>query len=326
MSNIDILAKLNQSIKAVTVSTLGSSVLQPEYFNQFVQEATQDLSILPEARLIPMDSDKVNIDRTGFGARVLQKVNENTEISSASDPSFHQNQLVAEEFVAMAQLTDQSLRRNIEKANFEATLVSMLSQQAGVDWEEYAVFADSSLYTAPSVPVLHAGDGWIAKADDDQKIYGTGAGKAFDYSANGVTGMFKEMVDTYPKKYFKQPAQHRIYCGWTDFDGYRDELASRETGLGDAALSQALELNYKGIPVKYAPVLDSTDGVTAMTRPAILVNPNNLVYGILEDITIEPDRIPKARRTDFVLGMEIDQHFENETAVVVAFPEGTKPA
>jgi hypothetical protein len=44
---------------------------------------------------------------------------------------------------------------------------------------------------------------------------------------------------------------------------------------------------------------------------------------VFEDITIEKDRIPKSRRTDFVLGMEIDQDFVNEKAISIAFPDET---
>ena len=42
----------DEAIKSITVSDLGYSVLQPQYFNQFVREATRNQTILAEARRI----------------------------------------------------------------------------------------------------------------------------------------------------------------------------------------------------------------------------------------------------------------------------------
>lgn len=70
----------------VDVSQLGSSVLQPEYFNQYIQEATQNRTILSEARRIVMNTQVYNIDRVGFGSRILQYVAENTAISTSDAP------------------------------------------------------------------------------------------------------------------------------------------------------------------------------------------------------------------------------------------------
>jgi len=303
----------------VDVSQLGSSVLQPEYFNQYIQEATQNRTILSEARRIVMNTQVYNIDRVGFGSRILQYVAENTAISTSDAPTFSQNVLTAKEFVALTGISDNALRRTLEQSGFESTLVSMFAEQAGIDWEEQAVFGDTGISAYDTV--MKSQEGWIAKADSGQLLFDGGSGTDFDLSEDGYMAMFDAMIKAYPKEYFNQPSMLRLYCAWEEYDGFRTELATRETGLGDAVLAGNGELTYKGIPVKYAPVLNSAEGVEHMGRPCILVQPDNLVYGVFEDITIERDRVPKSRRTDFVLGMEIDQDFVNEKAISIAFPE-----
>jgi hypothetical protein len=42
-------------------------------------------------------------------------------------------------------------------------------------------------------------------------------------------------------------------------------------------------------------------------------------------VTIEADRMPKLRRTDWVLTQETDQNYENPAANVVALADQTKP-
>jgi len=57
----------------------------------------------------------------------------------------------------------------------------------------------------------------------------------------------------------------------------------------------------------------------------MLQNPNNMVLGIFFEVTIEADRMPKLRRTDWVLTQETDQNYENPAANVVALADQTKP-
>lgn len=329
ISNAELLADIEKAMKAMTVSEMGTSVLQPQYFNQFIREATENTAILSEARFMEMNAQVANIDRIGFSSRILQVVAEETDISVSSDATPAQNVLTAKEFVAMTGVTDQALRRNIERENFESTLISLMAERVGFDLEEKAVFGDTAKYTGGgdggAIATLHAQDGWIKRAGTGQHLYGTGAGKDYDYVADGIMGTFDACIDLYPKAYLRNPAALRFYVGWDYYDGYRSELLERETGLGDMALTSDMQLVYKGIPVKYAAVLDSTAGIAAYGKAAMLVDPSNLVYGVFKDITIEPDRVPKARKTDFVLTIESDQDFENETAFAVAFPEATHP-
>jgi len=329
MSNIDYLNDM--VMKAVTtISTLSTSVLQPQYFNQYIREATEPRTILNDARRVTMDSNVVNIDRIAFGSRILQVVAENTALTDYSDPTPAQNVLTAKHFAAMMGLTDQAARRTIEgRTNFESTIISMFADRAGQDWEELAVWGDTAKYTGGgdggAIPVLHAQDGWIKRAGTGQHLYGTGAGKDFDYPNDGIVGALKACIDLYPKKYMAQPRDITFYMGWDYFDLYVDEWGDRQTAAGDQAMETGVARPYKGFQVKYAPVLDSTAGVAAYGAPILMSNPKNMVYGVFEDVSIEPDRVPKAFRTDWIIGMETDQDFENETAFVACFPDATHP-
>lgn len=323
--NSELLNDLSTAFKDITVSTFGSSILQPEYFNKFVLEATKDQTILKDARLIRMNSHVVNIDRIGFSGRVLEKGVEN-QAPTGSEPTPHQEQLIAEEYVALAKITDQSLRRNIERQAFANTLVSMMGAKIGEDWEALAVWGDKSKYLSSSL--LKKQDGWIKKANT--KLYGTGTGKDFTApsSTATVTDMLSAMLKEYPREYLKNRSNLRFYLNSEYFDMYIDEVGQRPTLVGDDAMGKNIARPYKGIPVIEAPVLNDTEGTDTNNgygNVAMLCDPDNLVYGIFHEVTTEPEREAKLRRTDYVMGLEIDQNFENPNVGVVALADQTKP-
>ena len=80
---------------------------------------------------------------------------------------------------------------------------------------------------------------------------------------------------------------------------------------------------YKGIPVVYCPMLERASEATG--RVAMLQHPDNMAWGVFHEVTIEREREAKARRTDFVLTIEADAHYEDENAAVVALIDQTQP-
>ena len=312
-----------ESIKSITVSDLSYSVLQPQYFNQFVQEATRDQVILSEARRIVMDSQVVNIDRTGFSNRIMEVATEGSAPTGVN-PAFNQTQLTAKEFVGMVGITDNALRRNIEKEGFQSTLISMASGKWGEDWESLAVFGDTT--KANIGTLLKSQDGWIKKCSN--KLYGYSTNKDFDGASATVSAVFKLMLAKYPKNYLKNRTNLRFYVGSDLFDDYIDEVGQRATVVGDEATGKNIARPYKGIPVVEAPVLNDSEGSHTSNgwgKVAMLMDPNNMVYGIFHEVGVEPDRQPKLRKTDYVFSAESDQGFENPGVGVVALYNMAKP-
>lgn len=311
-----------EAIKSITVSDLGPSILQPQFFNQFVREATRNQTILSEARRVVMDAQVVNIDRTGFAERLMEDGTEDVAPEGIK-PTFAQEKLTAHEFVGMVGINDRSLRRNVERQNFQSTLISMASEKWGEDWESLAVFGDTTKYT--SGDLLKAQDGWIKQCNT--KLYGTGTGKDFTGTSVTASELFKLMIKQYPKNYLKNRTNLRFYVDSDLFDDYIDEVGQRPTLVGDEATGNNIARPYKGIPVREAPVLNDEEGTNTngFGKTAMLMDPNNMCYGIFQEVGIEPDRQAKLRKTDFVFSAESDQGFENPNVGVVALYNQTKP-
>jgi len=332
LSNAELLERLNAAFKAVTIGDLNEGILVAEQFDRFIQIAQHRTVLMQEARFIKMDRQQVNIDRTGFMGRILRAGRHmdptdtatygKTKVLADSEhvrPQFMTNKLVAEELQAITGIEDQALRRNIERGKFENTLISMFGEAAGRDLEEWFILADKDIPMSTDA-VLSLIDGWIKSASN--KVYGSGGEGGFNPSSDEwPSNMFEAMLEALPKQYFQNEAEWRFYVDWEIQNAYREQLKKRETALGDDAVTKASNLFYKGIPVKYVPMLGRSKPVAegGAGRVSMLLHPDNTVWGIFHEITIERDRIPKGRRTDFVLTLEGDAGYEDENAAVVSF-------
>lgn len=227
ITNEDLLARLDAAFKAVTdVTELGSSVLSTQKFDRFVREARDATVILPDARFIPMDAQKVDIDRVGFSGRILQEGRDAagvhldlTEAEFAAIATVT-NQLDADELIAITSLRDSALRRNIERGDFEGTLVDLFGQAAGRDLEEYALLAD----TASADTFLKKTDGWLKRAAN--RVLGA-SGPPADFDPIDPESIFQAMIDALPKRFMTDRSEWRIYVPFETEDGYRDQQIGR---------------------------------------------------------------------------------------------------
>ena len=315
MDNKNILNEIDKAVKALTTSDLGDSILAEQQFDRFVRQMQNRANILEEARFLPMDSQKVNIDRIAFLDRVLHKGVEG-EASDDVSPSTFTNQLVANELMAITGLTDQAVRRNIERENLENTIIDLLGEAAGRDMEEYGIFAsedfDATAYNdGEGWDAIDMTDGWIKHAEN--KLWAD----AFTDGDDFPEDLFQSMLEALPKKYLQNRGDWRFYVPFELEDGYRNLLKERGTNLGDAIQIGHDDIFYKGIPIVYSPMLERYD-----ERVAMLQNPDNMVWGVFHEVTLESEREAKKRKTDFVLTFEGDAHYEDENACVVAI-DGT---
>lgn len=295
-----LLEKIDSALKSIMTADLRGSILTPEKQQQFVRVVSEATPILDAARRIDMKSHTHDIDRVGFASRILGPAKEGEAGDQDSKPDFHTNQLKSVEVMAVAGITDSTLEDNIESAGFENTLLDLIADRVGIDLEELFINGD----TNSNDPFLKLTDGWLKKSANEINADNS------DFDAEDVEDMFDAMLRAVPKKYLRNRNEWTFWVHWDIEDSYRNVLRQRGTGLGDTAQTTAQVLAYKGIQVR--------DCSNMPEGTALLAPNNNLVYGIYRDIRIEPDRIPKERKTDFVTTLRVDCHYEDENASVVA--------
>ena len=279
------------------------ALLNDEQFNKFILAATTNQSILQDASFRKMNAMNQIVSSTFIDGRVLQNGYKDAFMTTqdsltAADVDFGKAELNSTKLKAMCKLYDDDKEDNIEREAFETTLLGMMGEAVGRDLEAVCVFGDAS-YTSGSPaaadPLFSTFDGWLEQAKSYQvKSDGAkGAGtKDFDLD-DGIDAMFDAMIGKLPVPYRAAGLMNRLafYVPWEVYDAYQNLLASRVDTLGDVNLTGRPSLTYKNIPVKYAPVLDATDGRTVFGNvPSILTIPEYTWFGIYKDLSIEPRR------------------------------------
>ena len=306
------------------------ALLNEEQFAQFMRAATINQTILADASFRRMNSTSQVVSSTKVTGRVLQTgyktVNNEQVTQNQLTPAtigFGKAELNATKLKALTSILDDDKEDNIEREAFEQTLLSMMGEAVGIDLEAVCVFGNTTYTSGGSAdPLFSCFDGWLKGATAVKSDGAKGSDSADFVLANtGVVGMFDAMLKKLPAAYRQANLMKDLvfYVPYEVYEAYRAFLIDRETGLGDSTLLNADELKYKGIPVKYAPVLDAADGRTVYGKvPSILTVPEFLWYGVYKDLSVEPHRDVANEKTDYYYRIRCDAANQWTDAVIAA--------
>ena len=296
-------------VPKIDVPDLGRGVLPIQRFGQFIRTIRESSVILQEARILnALQSYEVDISRISLGVQLEPGRNESGQKVAPTDDTAEvaTNTLEMKELITSVTIEDETLEDNIEQKQFEQTITSLLAEGITYDLECYFLHADSSLTSGRGLYRIN--DGWL-------KLAGNQVTSSDPNADEWPTNLFDDMISKMDNIYKQKLPQMKFYVSYKILKDYRELLKSRETGLGDQAITGRQELTYEGIPVQYVPALDALDDDKVY---ALLTIPINLVYGFWRTIRIEPDRSAEMRRTKYIATMRTDCNYEDENAAVAA--------
>lgn len=286
-------------------------LLLPEQANTFIDYVLDEPTILKQARVIRMGAGKVKINRMGFGTRILRaaRVTGSANDDGSNDryvrktdraaPTTSQIELNDDEVIAEIRLPYELLEDNIEGQSMEAHVMRLIAQQAATDLEELALWGD----TTSGDTYLALQDGWL-KRSTAHVADNLGAGVNPDLFANAMLAL--------PQKYMRNLAAMRAYVSVANTIRYRQNVSKRLTGYGDSALQDNIPLQAHGLKIEGAPMLAS-DGVGAT---GLMTFPQNLLWGIRRNISVETDKDIRSREYIIVLTMRVAVQIDDADATV----------
>lgn len=286
-------------------------LLLPEQSKQFIDMILDEPTILPQSRVVRMNSSEVQIDRIGFGSRILRAARQS---GSANDdgsndrylrkadrakPTTAQIVLRDSEVMAEIRINYETLEDNIEGQSLEAHIMKLIAQRSALDLEEWALWAD----TTSSDAYLALQDGWL-KRSTSHVADNLGAGITPDLFTNALLAL--------PQKYLKYLPQMRGFVSVANTIRYRSKISQRMTDYGDAAMQAVIPLYAQGLKLEGAPMLAADDiGATGL-----VTFPKNLLFGIRRDIKVETDKDIRSREYIIVVTMRAALQIDDADAVV----------
>ncbi len=294
-------------------------LLNPEQSAQFIRKLRTAPTILRQMRTVVMSSPQRNINKIGFGSRILMPAISGVALDAdtsatnrRSKPTTEQVQLNTKEVIAEVRLPYDAIEDNIERGNINAdnpngpstqpvsgglkeTFISMIAERAAIDLEELALLGD----TSSSDDYLALLDGFLTSATSNVVAAGGGISRT----------LFKNGIKTMPDQYKNNLSQLKNFVSMDNFTEYQDTRANRETADGDLMNNQATNRLWAlGTQVEGASVMPTANG--------IMCDPRNMIFGIQRNISFEVDKDITARVFVIVVTARVDFLYEEEEAVV----------
>lgn len=288
-------------------------LLNPQQTNAFIDMLLDQPTLLPQTRVIRMNAPEVKINRIGFDKRILRAAN---QTGSANDngsndryvkkadraaPVTAQIQLVSKEVIAEVRLPYELLEDNIEGVSLETHILRLIAERAALDLEELALWGDTANATDPYLALV---DGWMKRS----------AGQVFDNQGAGLSSdLFAKAQLTFHQKYLRFLAQMRGYITQGNMIRYRQAVAQRQTGYGDAMIvSGTAPLFAHGLQLEGVPSL----ALAQQAQSGLVTFPKNLLWGIRREVSIETDKDIRSREYIIVLTMRCGTQIDDVEAVV----------
>lgn len=288
------------------LSTNGG-LLTVDQSNRFIRTLQEQPTMLGKVRTVPMNSPSMEINKIKFGSRVMQPASQDAAASTAvfdgrnlteaarAKPTTSKVTLNTVEVMTEMRVRYEMLEDNIERDQLTNTMLTLLADRVALDFEDLLLNGDTT-----------SGDAWLALRDGalKQATAHTSDAASNPLTANYLINTIKEL----PKQYRDDKSKVGYFVASDAEVDYRNALATRQTGYGDALLVGDQPLSVGGYKLQSAHRMPDASG--------LYCDPRNIIFGIQRNITMEGDKFIRSRELIFVMTARIDIKIEETDAIV----------
>ncbi len=150
--------------KAATIQTgtLTSGLLNPEQARKFIQQTFEATNLGPLVRHEMRTAKTGEVDKIGIASRILRKKTENTDDGYRASVKTSQIEYSTTAVRLPWEITEETLRENIEGQTLESIIANHMTTQLGIDLEDLYLNGDEDVASSdPDHDFLYVNDGWI---------------------------------------------------------------------------------------------------------------------------------------------------------------------
>lgn len=293
--------------KAATIETrtLSSGLLNPEQAKKFLQQTFEATNLGPLVRHEMRQAKTGEIDKIGIARRILRKKTENTDDGYRAGVKTSQIEYATTAVRLPWEITEETLRENIEGQNLETIITNLMTTQLGIDLED--LYFNSDVDTPDSDPdhdFLYVNDGWIKQLKNGGHVHDASGESAMSLD------LFYKMLAQIPNKYnngkLRWLMSPRRAQEWEMF------LLNQVIGKG-GAVPESIYNSPAKIPTVQCPSLD--DGTIILTDPKNLIVVNT--YSIQIRKTTEGKEAIMQDKRFYVVHLDFDPIIEELDATAI---------
>jgi len=292
---------------ALTTAGVTSGLLNPEQSAKFLKMTFEATPLGSLVRKETRRAKSGEIDKIGIASRILRKKVEDTDDGYRVKPNFGAVEYATTAVRLPWEITEETLRENIEGEGLEATITELMTRQLGIDREDLCINGDSSLTSADEdYAFLHVNDGWVkqllAGGHVEDRTSKSGGAMSID--------LFYDALRQLPNKYNNGTLRwlmspHRQQ----EWERY---ILDKAITVGGIISDKRVE-NPVSIPAIPVPALPDDK--------IILVNPQNLIVVSTYDVkirkTIEGKEAIMQDKRFYVVHFDFDPIIEELDATVI---------
>lgn len=298
--------------KAGTIETsvVTSGLLQPYQAKKFLQQTFDATPLMKAIRHETRTEKSGEIDKIGIGRRKLRAKVENKDDGYRAGVEFGSIHYETKAVRLPWEITEETLRQNIEGESFEATVTNLMTTQVGVDTEDLLINGDEN--TKPEDP-----DYDFLKLNDGIKKIITNGGHIVDVKGSGEMEMemFYKAVASIPNRF--NNGKLRWLMSPTRAQQWELFLLNKVLNQG-GVVPEALYKSPVAIPSMEVPNL--SDDVVILCEPQNIIEVNTYSIKIRKDATSK-DAIMQDKRF-YVVHFDFDALIEelDATAIITGLP------
>lgn len=304
---------------AIETGTLTSGLLNPEQARKFIQQTFEATNLGGLVRHEMRTAKTGEIDKIGIGRRILRKKTENTDDGYRASVKTSQIEYATTAVRLPWEITEETLRENIEGQNFETIVTNLMTTQLGIDMEDLylngdeetpAKIADPDDDTGatqidnPDYDFLKINDGWIKQISNGGHVYDASAESSMSLD------LFYKTLAQIPNKYnngkLRWLMSPRRAQEWELF------LLNKVIGAG-GAVPDSIYTAPARIPAIECPSLD--DGTILLTDPKNLIVVNT--YSVQIRKTTEGKEAIMMDKRFYVTHLDYDPIIEELDATAI---------
>lgn len=181
---------------AIETGALTSGLLNPEQARKFIQQTFEATNLGGLIRHEMRTAKAGEIDKIGIASRIVRKKTENHDDGYRADVKTSQIEYATTAVRLPWEITEETLRENIEGQNFEQIVTNLMTTQLGVDMEDLYLNGDeATAEDADDYDFLKINDGWIKQIVNGGHVYDASAESGMSLD------MFYKALAAIPNKY-----------------------------------------------------------------------------------------------------------------------------
>ena len=157
---------------AITTGSVAHGLLNPEQARKFIQQTFEATNLGPLVRHVMRTAKTGEIDKIGIASRIVRGKTENQDDGYRAGVNTSVIEYACKAVRLPWEITEETLRENIEGQQMEEIITNLMTSQLGVDMEDLYLNSDTATSADdPDYDFLKLNDGWIKQIMEGGHVY-----------------------------------------------------------------------------------------------------------------------------------------------------------